>query len=112
MHLISKDDHKTGTFSSPSWYAAYTKHQHEKTAADLLQKKGFDVLLPLYRATHQWKDRTKIVSLPLFPCYLFLQANLERKLDILRTPGIFWLVENGGHACEVSDSEIELVQKL
>ena len=112
MHLLLPNDVQKEETVAAGWYAAYTKHQHEKSAADLLQRKGFEVLLPLYRAKHQWKDRTKTVDLPLFPCYLFLRANLARKLDILRTPGIFWLVENGGHACEVALSEIALVQKL
>jgi transcription antitermination factor NusG len=95
-----------------AWYAVYTKHQHEKSATELLARKGFEVLLPLYRATHQWKDRVKNVLLPVFPCYLFLRANLERKLDILRTPGVFWLVENGGHACPVPESDIEAVRRI
>jgi transcription antitermination factor NusG len=95
-----------------AWYAVYTKHQHEKSATELLAKKGFEVLLPLYGATHRWKDRVKNVLLPVFPCYLFLRTNLQRKLDILRTPGVFWLVENGGHACPVPESDIEAVRRI
>ncbi|GAC1700358.1 MAG: UpxY family transcription antiterminator [Candidatus Acidiferrum sp.] len=95
-----------------AWYAVYTKHQHEKSATELLSKKGFEVFLPLYSARHQWKDRAKNVLLPVFPCYLFLRTNLHRKLDILRTPGVFWLVENGGHACPVPDSDIEAVRRI
>jgi transcription antitermination factor NusG len=99
--------------SQPSaWYVAYTKHQHEKNASDLLSRKGFTVFLPLYNAERRWKDRTKIVSLPIFPCYLFLRTNLDRKLDILRTPGVFWLVENDGHASAVPESEIEAIRTI
>jgi transcription antitermination factor NusG len=94
------------------WYAAYTKHQHEKSAAHLLSKKGFEILLPLYRATHRWKDRVQPVSLPVFPCYLFIRTNLDRKLAILQTPGIFWLLGNGGSAAVVPDADIEAIQKI
>lgn len=94
------------------WYAAYTKHQHEKSAANLLSKKGFEILLPLYRTTHRWKDRRQTVSLPVFPCYLFIRANLERKLAILQTPGIFWLLGNSGHAAVIPDTDIEAIQKI
>ena len=95
-----------------AWYAIYTKHQHEKSAADLLLRKGFEVLLPLYKATRHWKDRTKVVSLPLFPCYLFLRTSLDRKLEILKTPGVFWLVENGSYACSVPESDINAMRKI
>jgi transcription antitermination factor NusG len=97
---------------TPAWYAVYTKHQHEKSASDLLSRKGFTVFLPLHNAERRWKDRTKIVSLPVFPCYLFLRTNLDRKLEVLRTPGVFWLVENDGHACAIPESEIEAVRQI
>jgi transcription antitermination factor NusG len=95
-----------------AWYAVYTKFQHDKSAAALLERKDFEVFFPVYRAVHRWKDRNQIVVLPLFPCYLFLRTELVRKTDILRTAGVRWIVENAGHACVVPDSEIESVQKI
>lgn len=101
-----------GTAEPSRWYAVYTKHQHEKRSAELLIRKGVDVFLPSYRAVRQWKDRKKVLSLPLFPSYLFLRTNLQNKLEILRTPGVFFLVENAGRACVIPDSEIEGIQKV
>lgn len=98
--------------SKDSWYAIYTKHQHEKSAADLLTRKGFEILLPLYRLIRRWKDRDKSVLSPLFPCYLFVRTDLSRKVDILRTPGVFWLVESGGCACQIPDTDIEEINKI
>jgi transcription antitermination factor NusG len=95
-----------------AWYALYTKHQHEKRASDLLAKKDFEVLTPLYRATHRWKDRRKDVLLPLFPCYLFVRTTLSRKVELLRTPGIFWMVSSGGQACIVPEQDIQMVRRL
>jgi transcription antitermination factor NusG len=94
------------------WYAIYTKHQHEKSAADLLARKGFEILLPLYRSIRRWKDRDKSVLSPLFPCYLFVRTDLSRKVDILRTPGVFWLVESGGCACQIPDTDVEEINKI
>jgi len=94
------------------WYAAYVRHQHEKSVAELLDRKGFEVLLPLQRAAHRWKDRVQIVSLPVFPSYVFLRANLERKLEVIRTPGVCWLVGNGGRAARVPESEIDSIRKV
>jgi transcription antitermination factor NusG len=90
-----------------AWHALYTKHQHEKSAADLLARKGFEVLLPLQRVSHRWKDRSQVVLLPLFPCYVFLLTNSEKRLEALRTPGVFWFVGNSARACTIPDSEID-----
>ena len=113
MHSRMNESEGEGqVLQSRPWYAVYTKHQHEKAACELLAGKGFEIFLPLYHMKRNWKDRTKVVSLPVFPCYLFLRANLVRKLEILQTPGVFWLVESGGRACEVPNSEIEAVRRI
>ena len=52
---------------SSAWCALYTRHQHEKTVAEMLSAKGLEVFLPLYDSQRKWKDRTKVLSLPLFP---------------------------------------------
>lgn len=97
--------------SEPPWYAIYTRHQHEKTVAQILKSKGFEVFLPLYGAAHRWKDRTKVVSLPLFPCYVFLRGGLERRLDIVTTPGIYALVSTAGQPAAIPAIELEAVRR-
>jgi transcription antitermination factor NusG len=94
-----------------SWYAIYTRHQHEKMVAQILTSKGFEAFLPLYTATHDWKDRSKTLSLPLFPCYVFLKGGLERRLQIITTPGIFGLVSSGGQPAAIPDFEIEAIRR-
>jgi len=94
------------------WYAAFTKHQHEKRVTQVLTNKGFETFLPLYREVHRWKDRDKTLCLPLFPCYVFVRTNLERKLDILQTPGICWLVGRGGYAWPIPDHEVDPIRSL
>ena len=95
-----------------AWYALYTRHQHEKTVARVLQSKGFGVFLPLYAAVHRWKDRTKRVSLPLFPCYVFLQGEARRRVDILGTPGVHSLVGTEGRPAPISAAEIDAIRQM
>jgi transcription antitermination factor NusG len=97
--------------SSPSWYALYTKHQHEKAVARNLISKGFDTFLPLYAATRNWKDRVKLLNLPLFPCYVFLKGDLDRRLDIVTTPGVYALVANAGQPAAIPAAEIEGIRQ-
>jgi len=97
--------------SVPAWYALYTRHQHEKTAARLLRGKGFEAFLPLYDAIHRWKNGAKQLSLPLFPCYVFLHGAMDRWLPILSTPGIHSVVGFGGRPAMIPRCEIEAVRR-
>jgi transcription antitermination factor NusG len=95
-----------------NWHALHTRHQHEKTVAQVLTNKGFDTYLPLFTAERRWKDRTKHLELPLFPCYVFLRGGLNRKLNILTTPGVHGIVQgSGGTAGIIADSEILAIQR-
>src|SRR5208282_5286792 len=97
---------------APPWYAIYTRHQHEKMVAQILTGKGFDTFLPLYSATHNWKDRTKVLSLPLFPCYVFLKGGIERRLQIITTPGMYGLVSSGGQPAAIPEVEIDAIRRV
>lgn len=104
--------------SSPSsdwnsgWYAVHTRHQHERNIARALTGKGFEVFLPLYTAVHRWKDRDKQLSLPLFPCYVFLHSPRERWHPILTTPGVHSVLGFGGKRSMIPCSEIDAVRRM
>lgn len=66
---------------SEGWWAIYTKHQHEKVAAEILAAKGAEVFLPVYLATRRWKDRRVKLSVPLFPCYLASAGGVDSLSD-------------------------------
>jgi len=95
-----------------AWYVLYTRHQHEKTVAQILTSKGFETLLPLYSTARRWKDRTKLLSLPLFPCYVFLRGGLERQLDIMTTPGVYNILSTAGQPTAVPPAEIEAIRRV
>jgi transcription antitermination factor NusG len=99
-------------YGDVKWYALYIRHQHEKVVAQALSNKGFDVFLPLYAVVHQWKDRRKHLTLPLFPCYVFLRGGHERRLDILTTPGIVRFVGWGGKPVPIPCDEMEAMHKM
>jgi len=94
------------------WHALYTRFQHEKVVARILSNKRFEVFLPLYFAVHQWKDRVKGLSLPLFPCYVFVRGGLARRLEIVTTPGVCDFVGITGKPSAIPESEIEAVRRV
>jgi transcription antitermination factor NusG len=105
------DSHAGHVGVPAAWHVLYTRHQHEKKVHQILTSKGFHTFLPLYQTAHEWKDRTKVLSLPLFPCYVFLNGGLERRLDIMTTPGIHALVSTSGEPATVPLAEIEAIRR-
>jgi transcription antitermination factor NusG len=96
----------------PDWYALYIRHHHEKSVARALTAKGFTVFLPLYSAPREWKDRFKVVSLPLFSCYVFIQGGLERHLDVVSTAGIHGFVCCAGIPAIIPKKEIAGIRQV
>jgi transcription antitermination factor NusG len=97
--------------SLPAWHAIYTRHQHEKMVAQILTSKGFETFLPLYVSSHRWSDRTKLISLALFPCYVFLKGGLDRRLDLVTTPGIHSLVSCAGQPAAIPTDEMNALRR-
>ena len=93
------------------WWAVYTRHQHEKSVADQLERKGLEVFLPLYESDRRWKDRTKTLTLPLFPSYVFVRGDSERRLQIVSTPGAHMIVSNGSRFSEIPEEEIDAIRR-
>jgi transcription antitermination factor NusG len=98
-------------YDESAWWALYTRHQHEKTVADMLAAKGFEVFLPLYESMRRWKDRQKMLSLPLFPCYVFVRGGLNRRLQVVTTPGVHMVLSHGEHVALIPEIEIDAIRK-
>ena len=94
-----------------SWWAVYTRHQHEKTVSNVLSSKGFEVFLPLFESVRRWKDRTKSISLPLFPCYVFVRGGLDRRLQVVTTPGIHTILYNGERIATIPNTEMDAIRR-
>ena len=95
-----------------NWYALYTRHQHERVVSQSLGNKGFSAFLPMYAAAHQWRDRTRLISLPLFPCYVFVRCtNGADWTRVLATPGVYSMVSFTGQPAEIPEQEIESIRR-
>jgi transcription antitermination factor NusG len=93
-----------------AWWVLYTRHQHEKTVAEMLSAKGFEVFLPLYESIRRWKDRSKMLTLPLFPCYVFVRGGLNRRLQVVTTPGVHMILFHGEHVAIIPETEIDAIR--
>jgi len=96
-----------------SWYAVYTRSRHEKKVASALQDKQVEVFLPLRNVINRWKDRHKEVQLPLFQGYAFVHIPFQqRRLEILKTPGVVRFVSNGIDPTPVPEDQIEAIRLM
>ena len=93
------------------WYVAYTRPRHEKFVARQMVGGGIECLLPVYRLDRRWKDRRKLLDLPLFPGYVFLQIALQERVRVLRVPGVVNLVSFNGKPAPLMDSEVEVLRR-
>lgn len=98
--------------STPRWFAAYTRSNHERTAADQLAQRSIAHFVPTYESVRVWKDRKKRLQLPLFPGYVFVRVPPEDKLRVLVVPGIVRLVGFDGRPLAVPDEEIETLRTV
>jgi transcription antitermination factor NusG len=104
------------SFSAPAanvngdrWFAVHTRAHHEKSVAEQFRGREISYFLPMYTSVRRWKDRVKILQLPLFAGYLFVKVFPSQFLDVLRAHGVARLV--GFSKPEpLEDSEIQQLQ--
>jgi transcription antitermination factor NusG len=97
-----------------AWFAIQTRSKHERVVSNYLANRGVTHYLPTLVEIRRWSDRRKKVECPLFPGYLFVQiiAENERRVEVLRAPGIVRFVGPGHEGSVIPSSQIESVRKL
>lgn len=94
------------------WFAFYTKSRQEKKVRDILQRRGFEVFLPLQKTVRQWSDRKKKVEVPLFNSYVFVSVPEHQIPEILQVPGVAWSIRHNNSPAFLRDQEYELIQRF
>ena len=95
-----------------NWFALQVRVRWERSTAAILAGKGYRALLPLYRSQRRWSGRSREVSSPLFPGYVFCQFDVTKRLPILVTPGVIAVVGRGRVPVPVAEAEITAIQAL
>jgi transcription antitermination factor NusG len=97
----------------PRWYAVRTRSRHEKRVhAQLADRPGIEVFLPLRERRSRWKDRVKRIQEPLFPGYCFARFRHPDRLRVLKAAGVVGLVGASGEPEPIPDREIEAIRTL
>ena len=94
------------------WFALQVRTRWESSTAVLLSGKGYQTLLPTFKARKRWNGKLREVSTPLFPGYVFCQFDAQKRLPILITPGVLSVVGRGRVPLPVDDTEMTAIQTI
>jgi transcription antitermination factor NusG len=97
---------------APRWYACQVMSRAEKKVARHLEDNGIESFLPLIVVKSQWKDRQKLVRLPLFRGYVFARFTIARYGEVLRIPRVASVVRMAGAPAPIPDEEIENIRQF
>ena len=76
--------------AQPTWYAIWTQSHCEQMVHDQLRAKGFRAFLPLMRAWSRRAGVQRLIPVPMFPGYLFVQHEIDKAsyVELVKTRGI------------------------
>jgi transcription antitermination factor NusG len=94
------------------WYGVMTRSNQEKHVAAMLDSKGYEKYLPLYRQRRRWSDRVVTIEVPLFPGYIFCRFDSQRRLPVISTPGVVSIIGFGNEPEPIPDCEIEAIERV
>ena len=96
----------------PLWYVLYVRSRFEKKVAKELEERKIEYFLPLIPKLRYWKDRRKIVAMPLFPGYIFVHIKLADEVNVVSIDGVAWLISFLNKPVPIPESQITDVKKL
>ena len=94
------------------WYALYTRPGWERKVADLLTAKSIENYCPVTKVYRQWSDRKKMIKIPLFTGYVFVNIDEKQHLSVRSTSGVINFVYWLSKPALIRDEEITLIKKF
>jgi len=106
---LAADDLASALFP---WYALQVRTRYERAVAGYLTGLDYEWFLPVCKDRKLWSDRIKQIETPLFPGYLFCRFDVQKRLPILKVPGVVQIVGYNRQPVSVDESEIAAIQTL
>jgi transcription antitermination factor NusG len=94
------------------WFVLTVAPQHEVVVAQRLAAKGFEASCPAYRTRRRWSDRVKVITVPLFPGYVFCRFTADCRVPVMNTPGVRTAVCFGGQLAPLEDADVERIHRM
>ena len=100
------------SFTTKHWYVLKTKPFAEKKVFSNLEKREFNVFLPLIHTIRQWSDRKKKIQVPLIPSVVFIKCTQKDLHLLYGEKGIVCIMHYLNKPAIVKDFEIDNLKIL
>ena len=93
------------------WFAVYTRCHHEEKVVRYLNHQKFSTLFPKRQIYSRRRDRRKLITVPVFPGYAFVEISPEPRTftEVLKVPGVVYIVGRP-RPVPISDDEVNTLQ--
>jgi transcriptional antiterminator NusG len=101
------------TIEMPAWYCIHTQTRKEGEVKTALQQQGLEIFLPIVSVPSRRRDRKVTLHVPLFPGYLFINAQIDTKVfhKIIKTHYVFRLLGNSQPA-SIPEAEVAAIKAI
>jgi len=94
------------------WYALRVRTGAELSAAAALRYRGFEPYCPTQKERRRYSDRMKLVEAAIFSGYVFCQFDVQKKLPIVSSPGVEYIVGFAHGPTPVPEAEIISIRRV
>ncbi|MBI3494272.1 MAG: hypothetical protein HY047_21195 [Acidobacteria bacterium] len=103
------------TLNSEHWYALWTRSHAERLVHDQLAARGFRLFLPTVNVWSRRGGAQHLVSMPMFPGYLFLRHAMDKTshVEVRKARGLVRVLGEGwDRLAPVPDAQIAAIQNI
>lgn len=94
------------------WLVLRTRSRHENIVEIGLQQKRINAYLPRRAVLRKWKDRKKVIQVPLFPGYVFVRPRADQFENIRCIRGSCGLICVDNRPAAMPEKDMEAVTIL
>jgi len=95
-----------------AWYALKVRTRSESIAASALVNRGYVTFSPVYQERRRYSDRMKAVEAAAFPGYIFCQFNPSRKVPVLSSPAVEYIVGRAGNYIPIAEVVLDNIRRF
>ena len=88
------------------------KPRLEKRVTEILTRRKIENYCPMNKVFRQWSDRTKLVTEPLFPYFVFVKVTECELSSLKQIDGVVNFVYWLGRPAVIRDSEIDAIRQF
>lgn len=101
--------------STDNWYAIWTRSHSERLVFEQLSALGFSAFLPELGMWSKRQGQMQVVSVPMFPGYLFVRDRMEKDayISMLKVRGLVRILEQGWtRLTPIPDDEVTSIEQV